>query len=60
MGSVCLIFVVRLADRRHVKLQITHFYDDDVQEECNETGFSSEGGAANIQVRWAFLDEAEE
>jgi hypothetical protein len=50
------VFVVRLADGRHVKLEVTHYYDPEPQEVCNKTGSApSPSGAAQIRVRWAFL-----
>jgi len=52
------VFVLALANGRHVKVAVTHYYFDDVQEECNETGeySSSPSGSANVRVRWAFVD----
>lgn len=50
-------FVIRLADGRLLKLVVTHYYADDAQAECNETESSSHAGAAQLQVRWAFLED---
>lgn len=50
------VFVVRLADGRHVKLEVTHYYDPAPQQTCNQTGSVPQpSGAAQIRVRWAFL-----
>ncbi|SEU19135.1 HmuY family protein [Stigmatella erecta] len=50
------VFVVRLADGRHVKLEVTHYYDAEPQAVCNETGSApAPNGAAQLRVRWAFL-----
>lgn len=51
-------FVIRLADGRTLKLVVTHYYADDAQAECNETGSSSHAGAGVLRVRWAFLEDA--
>jgi hypothetical protein len=51
-------FVIRLADGRLLKLVVTHYYADDAQAECNETGSTSHEGAGVLQVRWAFLEDA--
>ncbi|WP_225411365.1 HmuY family protein [Stigmatella hybrida] len=50
------VFVVRLADGRDVKLEVTHYYDPEPQQVCNETGSApAPNGAAQFRVRWAFL-----
>lgn len=51
------VYVLVLADGRRLKLTFTHFYNEEAQAECNETGAISatDAGAANIQIRWAFL-----
>ncbi len=50
------VFVVRLADGRHVKLQVTSYYEPSVQETCNQTGSAPQpSGSAQIRVKWAFL-----
>jgi hypothetical protein len=50
------VFVVRLADGRHLKLTITQYYDDAAHTECQEEGSVPEdNGSGTIQVRWAFL-----
>ncbi|WP_437587237.1 HmuY family protein [Sorangium sp. So ce1000] len=52
-----LVYVLRLADSRRLKLTVTHFYNEQTQAQCQETGrVPMEGtGAANLQLRWAFL-----
>lgn len=50
------VFVVELASGEHVKLEVTHFYEDQAQQECNELGSNIPIGSANIQLRYAFLD----
>jgi hypothetical protein len=50
------VFVIRLADSRHVKLQVTSYYEPTVQETCNQTGSAPQpSGSAQFRVRWAFL-----
>ncbi|KYG01952.1 hypothetical protein BE20_52035 [Sorangium cellulosum] len=51
------VYVLQLADGRRVKLTVTHFYDEENQAKCQETGEVPMGdtGAANLQIRWAFL-----
>ncbi|WP_437631545.1 HmuY family protein [Sorangium sp. So ce854] len=52
-----LVYVVALADGRKLKLTVTHFYNDEAQAQCQETGMvpMADNGSANLQVRWAFL-----
>lgn len=51
------VYVLALADGRHVKLEVTQYYADAIQQECDETGtISASTGSANIQLDWAFLD----
>ncbi len=54
------VYLLELRDRRHVKLQVTHYYNDANQPICQETpgSFDQMGatGAATIQLRWAFVD----
>jgi hypothetical protein len=50
------VYVVRLADGRHVKLQVADYYEPEPQRVCNETGeVPQPSGAAQFRVRWAFL-----
>ncbi|MDY7231875.1 HmuY family protein [Hyalangium rubrum] len=50
------VFVLRLADGRHVKLQVTSYYEPSVQTVCNQSGSAPQpSGAAQFRVRWAFL-----
>ena len=52
------VYIVRTLSGRHVKLEVTHFYNDTAQATCQSdpADFSTMGaGAANIQLRWAFL-----
>ncbi|WP_437479861.1 HmuY family protein [Sorangium sp. So ce1014] len=52
-----VVYVVRLADGRRLKLTVTHFYNEEAQAQCQETGMVEMGdtGAANLRLRWAFL-----
>lgn len=51
------IYVVRLRDGRHVKLQFQSYYSPNVQATCDSTGSApSPNGAGNVRVRWAFID----
>lgn len=51
------VFIVQLADGRLVKLTVTHFYDEEAQQECQDTDTAPKGnnGSGTIQMRWAFL-----
>ncbi|WP_224366055.1 HmuY family protein [Hyalangium versicolor] len=51
------VFVVTLADGRHVKLEVVSYYDPAVQKACDETGKLPDGpsGSAQFRVKWAFL-----
>lgn len=50
------VFVLRLADSRHVKVQVTSYYEPSVQETCNQTGSATQpSGAAQFRIKWAFL-----
>jgi hypothetical protein len=50
------VFVIRLADSRHVKLQVTSYYEPSAQQTCNETGSVPQpSGSAQFRVKWAFL-----
>lgn len=50
------VFVVRLADGRHVKLQVMSYYEPTPQQVCNDTGkVPSPSGAGQLRVKWAFL-----
>lgn len=51
------IYVVRLRDGRHVKLQFQSYYNPSVQATCDSTGSApSPNGAGNVRIRWAFID----
>ena len=50
------VYVVKLANGRHVKLQVLSFYSPDVQKQCNSTGSTSQpSGSGQVRIRWAFL-----
>ncbi|NRD53593.1 HmuY family protein [Corallococcus exiguus] len=50
------VYLVQLADGRHVKLQVKDFYEPAIQEECNTTGkVSSTASSGSIRLRWSFL-----
>jgi hypothetical protein len=51
------VYVVKLRDGRHVKLQFQSYYSPSVQATCEATGSApSPNGAGNIRLRWAFID----
>ncbi len=58
VGATGVPFFVQLADGNVLKLAVEKYYEDqDVQDECNETGsvpMGSEGGY--IRLRWQMLD----
>ncbi len=50
------VFVVRLADGRHVKLQVMSYYDDAAVQRACDTGVGfTPAGSAKFRVKWAFL-----
>jgi len=50
------VFVLALADGRHVKLQVTSFYTPSVQMVCDSTGTAPmPSGSAHLVIKWAFL-----
>jgi hypothetical protein len=50
------VYVVRLANGRHVKLEVLAYYELPQQTACNETHMvPMPSGAGNVRVRWAFL-----
>ncbi|GEN06984.1 HmuY protein [Myxococcus fulvus] len=50
------VFIVRLADGRNVKLEVTGYYSPDVQATCNSTGAApAPSGSGSIRIKWAFL-----
>ena len=51
------VYVIELADGRHLKLQVLSYYTPEVQTECDETGTASTpSGSGNFRIQWAFLD----
>lgn len=50
------VYFVSLANGRHVKLVVTHFYDEAAQQDCQETDATDSSGSGNIQLDWAFID----
>ena len=51
------VYIVQLADGRHLKPMVTDYYAPDVQDQCDTTGSipMMNTGSANFRVRWAFL-----
>lgn len=51
------VFVVELADGKHVKLIVDDYYTPSVQMQCDTTGKipMSATGSGNFEIRWAFL-----
>ncbi len=52
------VFLVALANGKHVKLIVDDYYFPDAQTQCNTSGSvpMSGSGSANFIVRWSFLD----
>jgi hypothetical protein len=48
------VYVLALADGRHVKLVVDQYYASG-QQTCNDTGSGGTGGGA-IEARFAFVD----
>lgn len=52
------VFVLALADGRHVKLQVLRYYSEASQKTCDETDMLPMGmpsGAAHFVIKWAFV-----
>jgi hypothetical protein len=51
------VYVIALADGRHVKLEVLQYYTSENQQACNDTGMvPMPSGGGNLLVQWAFLD----
>jgi hypothetical protein len=50
------VFVLTLADGKHVKLMVTGYYSDANQMSCDTMGTITEpSGSGNVKVQWAFI-----
>ncbi|MCE9670660.1 HmuY family protein [Myxococcus stipitatus] len=52
------VFILQLADGRHVKLEVVSYYEPAVQTHCNTEGELPAGtpsGSGQFRVKWAFL-----
>ena len=50
------VFIIALADGRHVKLVVTNYYTDASQMQCDTMGtIPQPSGSGNVKVKWAFL-----
>jgi len=51
------VYVLELASGRKLKLTVTSFYNDDVQQQCDTQGTipMTNTGSGVLRVRWAFL-----
>jgi hypothetical protein len=52
------VYVVRLADGKKVKLVVSHYYTQAVQDECDSTNAIQPGDAsasAHVGVRWGYI-----
>lgn len=52
------VFVVHLANGRHLKLVVDDYYKPTTQDECNTTGAVDLNGpgAGHFAIRWSYLD----
>ena len=51
------VYVVQLADGRHVKLQVASYYSPAAQTQCDTQGtLPGVTGSGNVRIRWAYLD----
>jgi len=51
------VYVIQLANGRHVKLEVETYYSPDAQATCDETGTAPmPSGSGNLQILWGFLD----
>jgi hypothetical protein len=56
LGMTGNVYVLTLADGRHVKLSVLNFYYPDVQTLCDtDMPLPMDKGSGNIGLRWAFL-----
>lgn len=51
------VYILRLRDGRHVKLQVLSYYDPTAQAVCNDAGTvdPAAAGSAGFRIRWAFI-----
>ena len=51
------VYIIKVADGRHFKFTVTHYYNETAQQQCQDTGTTPGGntGSANIRIRWAEL-----
>lgn len=51
------VYVIELANGRHVKLEVETYYSASAQQTCNETGSAPmPSGSGNFQILWGYLD----
>ena len=51
------VFVIALADGRHVKLEVLSYYEPANQTTCNTTQMVPiPSGSGNFRIQWAFID----
>ncbi len=52
------VFILELSNGRHVKVEISSYYDPAVQAVCEAGNWPPAGsfGSGNIRLKWAFLD----
>ncbi len=52
------VYVVQLANMRHVKLEVVSYYNAPDQAACDTSGTmpTTPGSSGNIRLQWAFLD----
>ncbi|RYZ44603.1 MAG: hypothetical protein EOO72_05830, partial [Myxococcaceae bacterium] len=50
------VFVLQLADGRHVKLQVVSYYEPAAQAQCNASGtLPAVTGSGQYRIKWAYL-----
>lgn len=52
------VYILQLADARHVKLEVVGYYNPIDQTACDATGAmpTTTGSSGNIRIQWAYLD----
>lgn len=52
------VYIVALANGRHVKLEVLSYYNPADQDACDSTGAmpTTTGSSGNLRVQWSFLD----
>lgn len=50
------VYFISLANGRFVKLRVTHYYNEQAQQDCQETDTTDSAGSGNLQMDWDFVE----